>query len=137
MNLKEMLSKKIRIGLKSIKYDYIGDICEESEINYYDEARAGDITPDYLEVLVTRKVFFEPEDIFNLEVTYYVLHFFDDSIDSLDIPDRSDIDREINEDIEYYTESEQAKVSLLISEITTAFSLNPLITIPVFTEKSE
>lgn len=136
MNLKEMLSGKVRVGLKEIKYTFIGSKCEESRIDYHDEVKLGEITREYLEVLVTRKVYFKPEDIFNLEITYYVLHRLNEDIEEdVDKLSKDEIYKEIMSDIEYYTEEEQAKVAQLIAEITGAFTMNPLITPPVFMEK--
>lgn len=135
MNLKEMLSGQIRVGLKTIRYEFIGSNREESQIDYHDEIELGEITKEYLEVVVTRKVYFNPEDIFNLEVAYYVLHRFNEDVEDALQLDRDEINEEILSDIEYYTEGEQAKVSQLIAEITGAFTMNPLITAPVFMEK--
>jgi hypothetical protein len=130
--LKELLSKKIRLGLHTVKYNFLGDLCEESEIDFYDEINIGQINKEFFEVLVTRKVFFEPKDVFDLEVTYYVHHLFNENIT---LPSIDEVKEAVFSDVEYYTHSEQAKVSLLIAEITNSFSSSPLITPPGFIEK--
>lgn len=137
MSLKELLSGRVRIGLQSVKYDFIGDVQQEnSDVVVFDKASVAGIFEDHVKVVVTRKVVFYPKNMFDLEVAYYVNHYFEDEhAGSFDMTIEQ-MDEEIAMDIDYFTEMEQGKASLLIAEIT-GFAGSPLITPPVFIEQED
>lgn len=90
--------------------------------------------PDCLSVKCTRLVAFSPECNFRIEVSYAVEHLLKTE-HSLDALSNEQIDKEVREHIGFYIQENQglmARVTLIISQLTSAFGAPPLILPPSY-----
>lgn len=95
--------------------------------------------PDCLSVKCTRVVAFSPECNFRIEVSYVVEHLLKTE-HSLDALSNEEIDKEVREHIGFYIQENQGlmgRVSLIISQLTSAFGAPPLILPPSYQLRKE
>lgn len=132
LELKEILSKQIITNLLSIDYKYIPISDKDTEIKYYDEIEINELTDDYINLFITRKVFFVPECFFNIIIKYSVERFLDEEYKDKASFKEYNILSEFQKDSGLFTKYEEGWVSLLISQITSAFgNSSPLVTPPL------
>lgn len=136
-NLKDYLSGTKYIRLNYVKYfNYDEDVQEKPILNCSDNYRC-EYKDDSIEITVTRNVDFTPKCFFSAEVSYSVIHTFDESkYDSFD-EKMFNLNEIIKDDISYYIPDEMDRVSLIISQISDSFEGRPLITSPRFKFKSK
>lgn len=94
---------------------------------------------DCLCVTCTRRVGFSPECNFSIVVSYAVEHILAKP-HSLDTVSDDEIDSEVHEHIGYYIQENQGlmgRVSLIISQLTSAFGAPPLILPPSYQMESD
>lgn len=101
-------------------------ICLTDEYNY-------EIVDNMLQVYYTRRVRFNPEEIFSLEVAFVVNWKFDlESTDEI----KNKLSASSTSDIEYLIENSAAEASLIIAQLSNAMDGNPLITPPIYSPAS-
>lgn len=127
--MKSLFSQEVRAGLVSISMKEVNTAVDEKnvpKIEYKDSIRF--IRNDnYLRVECTRHVFFEPECLFDISVTYFIEHYLNEA-HSLDAIQDTEIMKAIKGDLDYYTQQGQghmSRISLIIGEITSSFGGSP------------
>ena len=131
-NLKDYLSDTKYIQLNSVKYTNLNtEIKSKPELNCFDNFECN-YKEKAIEIKVTRYVNFTPKCLFSAEISYSIIHKFDESKYKGFNKDDFDLQKIVESDLDYYVPDEMDRVSLLISQITDAFEGRPLITSPHF-----
>lgn len=110
---------------------------KEASINCKDEIK-WKVLPDSLRVDFTRTVGFEPEKLFSMVVSYYVLHDLVEENALQEIPEE-DIKKEISAHLGYYLQEQQgllARVSHIIADLSSSFGGAPIVLPPVLPPNS-
>lgn len=88
------------------------------------------IKGDYLNLSVTRNIYFEPEGIFRLSVTYGAnLKFIEEKKDEYDWS-KIDLEEEFRSNGQFVLVNLLNRISLLVAEITSSYGLSPLVLPP-------
>lgn len=106
---------------------------EEIALHYKDSIE-GKVEEKFLRVEFTRNVWFEPSSTFEISVTYFVEHELKEA-GSLSDYSPNDIKAEIDRDPRFYIQENKgfvARVSLMISQVTTLFGGSPLVLPPQY-----
>jgi len=130
--LKDFLSEKTNSDIYNIYYKYIGLLKKDIKISYIDTIKELNHDNEKLTIIVTRELKFTPKNFFSLAVSYYVEHFLKDEYIGIFDWEKFDLSKEINDDIKYYSLNKMSRISLLISQITSSFGYNPIVTPPMF-----
>lgn len=132
-NLKDFLSGKKYIYLNSIHYISHSDECQtKPKVNCIDKYSC-EYKGNAIEVTATRSVDFSPKCFFSAEISYTVIHEFDENkYDDFRI-EEYDLSQIVEEDKNYYIPDEMDRVSLILAQITDSFEGRPLITAPYST----
>lgn len=130
MNFKECFTDEYQYSLKSINYKTIEsqEIFDTIELNCSDEINSINIE-NGLELTFSRKVFFIPKCMYELTVTYSVKLFFVDNTKEINCEELLD---NLKNEENVYLSNIISRASLLISDITSSYGQNPVITPPVF-----
>lgn len=139
--LKDLFDGKFKAGLARVdmrELEEYGEQCDNLKLQITDSV-SFHRNPSFLRIECSRKVFFEPESLFEVEVVYFVDHYLkaDTSLDSFS---DEQIERELFEDLEYYSQQKQGfmnRISLLISQITATFGGNPVVSPPYLCVKKK
>lgn len=133
--LRDCFTREKQVLLKSVNYfadrdfkrleNTIHALCKDS-IEIYEKSK------DKLILEVVRDVNFEPEKLFSIRVSYLIEHHIkDELIGQLQWND-IDLEKEVYNDIPYFSGDQFDYVSLLISQVTSSFQSPPLITPPTY-----
>ncbi len=134
--LKDYLCDEKYIKLNSVNYINHNDSLEtdvslncedEMEFKYHNYS---------IEIVVTRCVDFKPKSLFEIKISYSIIHNIDEKYHGNFKIDDFNLHEEINSDLEYFVPNEMDRVSLIISQITDSFEGRPLITPPQFIFKN-
>lgn len=129
-DLKDYLSGAKYIYLDSVKYINHDDTVQtKPEMNCFDDYIC-QYKDDSIKITVTRYVNFAPTCLFSAEVSYTIIHKFDKSKCKNFNISEYDLQKIVQEDIDYFIPDEMDRVSLILSQITDAFEGRPLITAP-------
>lgn len=130
MNFKECFTDEYQYSLKSIDYKTIEsqEIFDTIELNCSDEINSINIE-NGLELTFSRKVFFIPKCMYELTVTYSVKLFYVDNTKEINCEELLD---NLKNEENVYLSNIISRASLLISDITSSYGQNPVITPPVF-----
>lgn len=103
---------------------------DEYKLNCNDRLEAKEISDDRLQVSVTRSLVFDPDDLYSISVTFVaVLKYKMDKKDELkSLSD--DLSRDLLAYGQFFMSNIMARISLLISEITSSYGQPGVITPP-------
>ena len=131
MNFAELFNENYSYFLKEIGYQVItvGNIQNKVDIVIKDNTTFEMLDQNHLQVVVERNVRFEPNIVYELKVSFGAI---------LELKNMSEIDRNIDWSQEFIKSNEGltviqgllARISLQISQVTSSYGLNPIITPP-------
>lgn len=130
MNFKEYFTDEYQYSLKSIVYETIEskETFDTIELNCSDDINSISVE-NGLELTFSRKVFFVPKCMYELTVTYSVKLFYVDNTKEINREELLDI---LKNEENVYLSNIISRASLLISDITSSYGQNPVVTPPVF-----
>lgn len=130
MNFKEYFTDEYQYSLKSIVYETIEskEMFDTIELNCSDEINSISVE-NGIELAFSRKVFFIPKCMYELTVTYSVKLFYVDNTKEINHEELLDI---LKNEENVYLSNIISRASLLISNITSSYGQNPVVTPPVF-----
>lgn len=119
--------------LDSVSYGRIEKNIDTSEVQIIcnDTIVAKENEGNRIIVTVTRKVYFKPDVLFDLEVSYGTILKFNEKKSEVDW-DHMDLSKEFQDHGSFVTDNLFRRISLLISEITSSFGQPPIIVPPQF-----
>ena len=134
--LKSLFNNKIRAGLANIDMKALEELqLEEKEIQLMISDKIDvEKMSDRLRIDFTRKLYFEPASNFELTLVYFVEHFLKEE-NSLQDFTEDQIKAEVLEDEDFYFQNDRgfaARISMLVSQITSTFGGPPVILPPIF-----
>lgn len=138
--LKDLFDGTCRIAPLHMEWktlEPLNNPAEKAEIVVEDSVR-WEKESDCLRVICTRKAGFLPECSFSVTVSYMVEHILLKPDSLIDISDE-EIDQEVQEHLGFYIQENQglmSRVSLIISQMSSAFGAPPLILPPSYQMKS-
>lgn len=129
-NLEEYFEDQQQFFLDKIRYDRMeeDDSGEEVSLNCSDILKC-DVTDEGITLSVTRKLQFDPEKIFGLEVTFGVKLKFNEKAKAVDW-EKYDLPDEFTRNGQFALQNPLSRISLLVSQITSSFGQMPLVTPP-------
>lgn len=131
-NLSEYFLPEQKYYLNQITYNRL-DTCETAEkrmLNCADSIEVNMNGNIGVKILVTRSLYFQPERLFNLSVSFGAELAFDSKRKNEYKWDEINLADEFKEHGGFVTEHLMARISLLISEITASFGQQPLVLPP-------
>jgi hypothetical protein len=131
MNFVELFNSNYSYFLKEIGYQVItvGNIQDKVDIVVKDNTTFEMLDKTHLQVIVERNVRFEPNIVYELKVSFGAI---------LELKNVSEIERDIDWNQEFKKSNEGlaviqgllTRISLQISQITSSYGLNPIVTPP-------
>lgn len=124
MNFSEIFTNRVSATLKSI--NYIMQNGNAQKIDCHDVVSPGAVERDKIEFVIARNVSLDALNGYTLEISVEVVRFAKNDIDLTDNIKEADfinIAKELSEPVMNY-------VSLLVSQITSSFNRQPIITPP-------
>jgi len=131
MNFAELFNSNYSYFLKEIGYQVItvGNIQDKVDIVVKDNTTFEMLDKTHLQVVVERNVRFEPNIVYELKVSFGAI---------LELKNISEIERDIDWNQEFKKSNEGlaviqgllTRISLQISQITSSYGLNPIVTPP-------
>ena len=131
MNFVELFNSNYSYFLKEIGYQVItvGNIQDKVDIVVKDNTTFEMLDKTHLQVIVERNVRFEPNIVYELKVSFGAI---------LELKNISEIERDIDWNQEFKKSNEGlaviqgllTRISLQISQITSSYGLNPIVTPP-------
>ena len=131
MNFVELFNSNYSYFLKEIGYQVItvGNIQDKVDIVIKDNTTFEMLDKTHLQVIVERNVRFEPNIVYELKVSFGAI---------LELKNISEIERDIDWNQEFKKSNEGltviqgllTRISLQISQITSSYGLNPIVTPP-------
>lgn len=134
MDLVKELSNRISLRLEKIRYDALDAEDIDCNVEYHDEWEVVKKGERNIALLYKRKVYFEPENRFRLEIDVRIVASANDK-SNVDLNDCSDED--IQNAIDKIIGIIPSYMSALVSQITGSFTDIPVISPPFFIKKEE
>ena len=131
MNLEEVFDPTYNFGLENITYNRIPKTAESFEITLCDTMKVTPIDND-LHILITRALSINPSSLFELSVTFGLLLHFKQG-QTVQHTDNEWHEIFTKEDNPYFANI-MSRISLVISQITSSYGQQPLVTPPNFQE---
>ena len=131
-NLSSYFSPKQEIYLNNISYNIIkkNELAEEYNLTNIDNAHV-DVYEDGINLTIERVLEFEPEGLFRLSVSFGAnLQFVQEKKSEIDW-EKINLAQEFIENGDFITVNLFSRISLLISQITSAYGQPPIITPPM------
>ncbi|MGL4483362.1 MAG: hypothetical protein ACRCUS_00275 [Anaerovoracaceae bacterium] len=129
MNIDEKFLEDMFLRINKIEYKVIDDSCEDFEMLVKDDYRIEQIDDEGVEIIISRRIRFKPECIFDLLVEVGFRRNFSEG--------NTIKEKDINKDtIDEICDSGYARISSVISAITAATGAAPVVTPPYFEEES-
>ena len=134
--LKSLFNNKIRAGLANIDMKALEELpleAKEVQLMISDNIAIEKMS-DRLRIDFIRKLYFEPSSNFELTLGYFVEHFLTEE-NSLQDFTEDQIKEEVSKDENFYFQNDRgfaARISMLVSQITSTFGGPPVILPPVF-----
>src|SRR6056297_154884 len=119
------------IILLNVNYEYVGldkDSLEDSEMVVLDDYKIDDFNEDQVSISLTRKVYYEPEMIFNITVTLQIVYNINK--DSKQKLTKDNLVKELESKKKILLSPLVSKAVLLIANITNADDYFNVITLP-------
>ena len=138
--LKDLFDGTCRIAPLHMEWktlELLNDPMEKAELIVEDSV-TWERASDCLRVICTRKAGFLPECSFSVTVSYVVEHILQ-KVDTLNDVSDEEIDKEVHEHLGFYILENQglmSRVSLIISQMSSAFGAPPLVLPPSYQMKS-
>lgn len=132
-NLNEYFSNDYEFYLDNVEYIHKKKTHATSEyvLNCLDKLETKEISDEHLEVKVSRSLAFEPDDLYNLNVTFVaVLSYNMDKKKELKELS-SDLSKDLISNGQFLLSDIMSRISLLISDITASYGQPPVISPPV------
>lgn len=130
--LSEYLNDQVSMRLNKIEFTRKGNI-EGDSINLCinDSFEISDVHEKMIAIYLKRHMFCRPEGIMDINVEFEIARYIDDETEATF--NDFNLEKEItNENVDDIIDQNFNRVSALISDITSGFGMNPLITPPVF-----
>lgn len=132
--LKEYLSKNCHTELLSVSYEIKGDSAGSSKVMLEDEFKVELKEKRTICITFSRHIFMKPEAVMDIRVSAFIEHYLDpEKLEKVDF-EGLDIEKEIKKDLDYYIRDGYARISQVISQLTSSFGNSPLITPPFYME---
>lgn len=131
-NLEQYFSEEYQFYLKKIIFEKEDDAIRDGEIslNCTDSISANLNDVGGVQLIITRKLDFKPDNFFYLEVAFGADLIFDEKKKSEIDWTQVDLAREFKENGGFVLQNLLSRISLMISQITASFGQTPLITPP-------
>jgi len=110
-----------RINLLNVNYEYIDfdeEIAEDFEFIVLDDYEIDSFNEDMVSIILSRKVYYKPEIIFNISVTLQIIYNINK--DSEQKLNKNNLEKELESKKKLLLEPLVSKASLLIANITNA-----------------
>jgi len=110
-----------RINLLNVNYEYIDfdeEIAEDFEFIVSDDYEIDSFNEDMVSIILSRKVYYKPEIIFNISVTLQIIYNINK--DSEQELNKNNLEKELESKKKLLLEPLVSKASLLIANITNA-----------------
>jgi len=110
-----------RINLLNVNYEYIDfdeEIAEDFEFIVSDDYEIDSFNEDMVSIILSRKVYYKPEIIFNISVTLQIIYNINK--DSEQKLNKNNLEKELESKKKLLLEPLVSKASLLIANITNA-----------------
>ncbi|MDE6956817.1 MAG: hypothetical protein K2O96_01780 [Lachnospiraceae bacterium] len=131
-NLEQYFLEEYQFYLNKIIFEKEDEPIQEGEVCLHctDSISAGLNDADGVKLIVTRKLNFEPDSLYNLEVSFGAnLTFVEEEKMKIDWA-QVDLAKEFKANGEFVLQNLLSRISLMISQITASFGQMPLITPP-------
>lgn len=133
-NLMEYFLPEQEYYLNEVAYKKLDILGDESILTCEDEIDAELDMQTGIRVIVTRKIYFEPESTFKIKVSFGTdLKFNPENMTEYRW-DELNLAEEFKENGDFVTRNLMSRISLLISQITSSFGQQPLVTPPCIFE---
>jgi len=110
-----------KINLLNVNYEYIDfdeEIAEDFEFIVLDDYEIDSFNEDMVSIILSRKVYYKPEIIFNISVTLQIIYNINK--DSEQKLNKNNLEKELESKKKLLLEPLVSKASLLIANITNA-----------------
>jgi len=110
-----------KINLLNVNYEYIDfdeEIAEDFEFIVLDDYEIDSFNEDMVSIILSRKVYYKPEIIFNISVTLQIIYNINK--DSEQELNKNNLEKELESKKKLLLEPLVSKASLLIANITNA-----------------
>jgi len=132
-NLNEYFSNDYEFYLDNIEYVHKKKthVTSEYVLHCLDRLETKEISDEQLEVKVTRSLAFDPDDLYNLNVTFVAIlsYNMDRKKELKELS--SDLSKDLISDGQFFLSNIMSRISLLISDITASYGQPPIISPPV------
>lgn len=138
-NLSEYFLPEHEFYLHKIVYDRLDSITPEKTVplNCVDNINVEIKSNSGVKIIVTRSLYFEPEEIFRLSVAFGAnLKFEPQKVDEYNWNEINLAD-EFRDNGDFVTDNLMSRISLLIAQITSSFGQQPLLLAPVVAKVTE
>ena len=131
-NLSEYFMPEHEFYLQSVSYNKIENITEQAEysLNCFDSISADVEESEGVRVTVTRSLKFDPEEIFELSVSFGAMLKFEPEMRDKYKWDEINMAEELRNSGEFVIGNLMSRISLLIAQITSCFGQAPLVLPP-------
>lgn len=133
-NLMEYFLPEQEYYLNEVAYKKLDILGDESILTCEDEIDAELDMQTGIRVIVTRKIYFEPESTFKIKVSFGTdLKFNPENMTEYRW-DELNLAEEFKENGDFVTRNLMSRISLMISQITSSFGQQPIVTPPCILE---
>lgn len=138
-NLFEYFLPEHEFYLHKIVYDKLDNITSEKEssLNCADNISVEIKNNSDVKIIVTRSLYFEPEEIFRLSVAFGANLKFEPQKVSEYNWSEINLAEEFRENGDFVTDNLMSRISLLIAQITSSFGQQPLLLVPTVVKKTD
>lgn len=127
-----LFTNRKKIELYHVDFQYLGTLSENIDVHLSDRATVLSKDDKMLKVLITRRINFEPQNLFAIEASYYVEHYLKEEFIGKINWGEYNIENELISNIDYFSDHQMNRLSLLIAQTLSSFGNSPIITPPTF-----
>lgn len=134
-DLRAILTESSGMRLNHFEYTRIDSLEDETKLCLEDEFEISEIHQERFSIIVRRHIYCDPEDVMDMMVEFEIVRYLKE--DCLEDLREYDIENQVKNDVDFYIDYNLNRASALISNITSSFGMNPLVTPPQFLKSKD